>query len=87
LISLKFWSLVCVCAFVIGAWDLLSVGIGSCSNRAVTRLDQILMVGSALAFVVSVAGILVCGFMKLASAVKSRTNDAASENAGLENPS
>jgi hypothetical protein len=72
LASLKFWSLTCLGAFVIGAGDLLSVGIGSCANRSVTQVDQFLTVGSALVFAASFVGILVSGFMKLASGPENR---------------
>jgi hypothetical protein len=83
LVSLKFWSLVCLGAFVIGAGDLLSVGIGSCSNRAVTDVDQFLTVGSALVFVASAVGVLVSGFVKLASVITARSSEAASDSSEL----
>jgi hypothetical protein len=85
LFSLKFWSLICLGAFVIGAGDLLSVGIGSCSNRAVTPVDQFLMIGSALVFALSAAGIVVSGFAKLVSLNQSRRREAPPERTGIDN--
>ncbi len=73
-LSLKFWSLVCVGACVVGVGDLLSVGIGSCSNRSVTYVDKTLVIGSALVFVVSAIAVLVGVVMKLASIVQRRAN-------------
>ena len=74
LVSLRFWSLAGLGAFVVGAADLLSTGIGSCSNREVTHIDQALVIGSALVFTVSAIAVLVGVLMNLVVRIRKRSS-------------